>query len=994
MSACRYPAVRGIRKAAPALASLFFFPSCLMALNPGYAVSQYGHAAWTQAGGHLPGSVLALTQTNDGALWVGTEFGLFRFDGLTFVPWNPPIGEIPSQSVTALAPAADGGLWVGTRKGLFYRNQKVFQQVRASEGTEGAAASAILSDRTGTVWMALAGFGSGGLCRVDATRLQCLPVGGLVGETIFSLFEDRAGKVWAGGTRGLYVCDKSSVRQYAAFDASTGVSGIAQVLDGSMVWTDAGMGPQRLVNGRIMPYAGVRTESRARILLSDHEGSLWIGTMGQGLLHVHQGHIDKYSREDGLSGDTVYSLLEDREHNIWVATDRGLDRFRDLPVVTFSKREGLSDDTAGSVFSSRTGGVWIGTTKGLNLVQDGRVSVYDKQRGLVSNSIGSIFENHTGNLWVDSTFGLTFSRGPVFRRLDLPQGRRIRYVAAAVEDRQYSLWLSDLERGLICIRDGQVQHVVPWSSFKDKKAWSLDVDQRNGDLLLGFLKGEFAVFGPGHPIRWYTVADGLGRGDVTSIRSDPDGAIWIATEGGLSRLVDGRISTLTTKNGLPCDRIHAMIEDDDGATWLNTACGLVRLTRQDLVAWSADPRISVRPRVYGNGDGMHVRSATQGYGRRTAKSLDGRLWFPVFDGVAIVDPRHLPENSLPPSIEIDRIIADGKTFSPESGLRLPVGAKDLQIDYTTFSFVDPSRVRFRYRLEGYAGGWNDVNGRRQAFLSNLPPRRYRFRVIASNNDGIWNEAGATLDFVIQPAFYQTNWFRLGCIAMFFALLWLCYRWRLQHVEAKLNLLFEERLSERTRIARELHDTLLQSIAGFALQLEALSKIVTEPSSARDRLREMRRQAEGCLRDARISVSDLRWQRYRGTDLLEEIRHLGEQIVTIKSITFFATATLDRCVTPPQLHDCLLRIVQEALRNAVCHAAANTINVEVTCSDQNVVRIRICDNGCGFDLETASRKPHHMGLANMRERAESIGAALHVRTSPGQGTEIEITARID
>ncbi len=966
-----------------------------MALNPGYAVSQYGHAAWTQAGGHLPGSVLALAQTNDGALWVGTEFGLFRFDGITFVPWNPPMRESPSQSVTALAPAADGGLWIGTRKGLFYQNQKVLQQVRASEVTEGAAVSAILADRTGTVWMASAGFGSGGLCRVDATRLQCLQVGGLVGENIFSLFEDRAGKVWAGGTRGLYVFDQSSVWQYTAFEASTGVSGIAQVLDGSMIWTDAGKGLQRLVNGRIMPYPErFRTESRSRILLSDHEGSLWIGTMGQGLIHVHQSLIDQYARADGLSGDTIYCFLEDREHNVWVATDRGLDRFRDLPVVILSKREGLSDDTAGSVFASRTGGVWIGTTKGLNLVQEGLVSVYDKRQGLASNSIGSLFEDHTGNLWVESTSGLTFGRGPVFRRLDLPEGRSIRYVAAAIEDRQYSLWLSDLELGLIRIRDGQVQDVIPWSSFKNKKGWSLGVDQRSGELLIGFLKGEFAVFAPGHSIRWYTVADGLGHGDVTGIRNDSDGAVWIATEGGLSRLLNGRISTLSTKNGLPCDRIHAMIEDDDGATWLNTACGLVRLTRQDIVAWSADPRISIRPRVYSNGDGMHVRSATQGYGRRTAKSSDGRLWFPVFDGVAIVDPRHLPENSLPPSIQIDRIIADGKTFSPESGLRLPVGAKDLQIDYTTFSFVDPSRVRFRYKLEGYTAEWNDVNDRRQAFLSNLPPRHYRFRVIASNNNGRWSDAGATLDFVIQPAFYQTNWFRSCCIAMFFALLWLCYLLRLHHVEAKLNLLFEERLSERTRIARDLHDTLLQSIAGFALQLEALSKIVTEPSSARDRLREMRRQAEGCLHDARVSLSDLRWQRYRGTDLVEEIRHLGEQIVTIKNITFFATATLDRCVIPPQFHDCLLRIVQEALRNAVCHAAASTINVEVTCSDQNVVRIRICDNGCGFDLETASRKPHHMGLANMRERAESIGAALHVRTSPGQGTEIEIIARID
>jgi signal transduction histidine kinase/ligand-binding sensor domain-containing protein len=783
------------------------------------------------------------------------------------------------------------------------------------------------------------------------------------------------------------------MQKYAAY-AAAGISGIAQAFDGSIVWTDASNGLQWFVNGKIMRYpAGLRAAAHPRILLSDHEGSLWIGTMGQALMHVHQGRTDQYTRADGLSGDTVFGFFEDHERNVWVATERGLDRFRDFPVVTFSKREGLSEDIAGSVFAAGSGGVWIGTTNGLNLVQDGRISVYEKHQGLTSNSIGSLFEDHTGTLWVDSALGLAYGRAGRFRQLGSTQDQKITSVAAIVEDAKGDLWVSDLKRGIIRIGGSQVKDVLPWSFFEHKKASALDVDRTHGGLLIGFEEGGVALYQEGRPIRWYTVAEGLGHGEITDIQTDRSGATWIATEGGLSCLRDGKISTLSTKSGLPCDHIHAIIEDDEGTIWLNSACGLLRLLRQDLLAWLHNPRVDVSPRMYDSADGMHVRSTTDGYFRRAAKSKDGRLWFPVFDGVAVVDPRHLPHNSIPPPVTIERVVADGKTYSAQSEVRLPAGTKGWRIDYTAFSFVDPNRVRFRYKLEGYDAGWNDVNGRRQAFFSNLAPRHYRLRVMASNNDGIWNEVGATLDFFIQPAFYQTNWFRLSCIAAFFVLLWLLYRLRLQQVEAKLNLLFNERLNERARIARDLHDTLLQNISGFALQLEGLSKIVTEPAAAKEWLRELRRAAEGWLHDARESVSDLRSQNSESDDLLADVRDLGERIVTSKSIKFRATATGDHWMIPSRLHDPLLRIVQEALRNAVRHACATEINVDLSCLNRDNVRIRICDNGCGFDLETAIRKPRHWGLANMREHAESTGATFRVVTSPGRGTEVEITARI-
>ena len=980
-----------LRHAKLPLLALFTPLIVLTALEPTDAITQYSHAAWTLQEGKLPGAVLALTQTVDGAFWIGTESGLVRFDGVTFGIWSPPAdGRFRIEYVHALEPGRDGSLWIGTLDGLAHLKDGKVTYYSTRQGSLDSAVSSVLLDRHNAVWIAKAGFHSGGVCRVETDVLHCFDSAhGLPDRAIFSLIEDQLGNLWFGGVGGLYRWNGDSAQNYPLQKSTEIISSIAQDENNEIIAAD-GVNPlkhvvgSKLENYGIQPGRGVEI----RVLLTDSDGALWIGTSSHGLLHVYKGHVDSYNHTDGLSSDTVLVLFEDREHNIWVGTDRGIDRFRALPVISFSKREGLSRDTAGSVFASADGSVLIGTSAGLNRVRNHSVTVYSSRDGLPSDGIQAIMEDHSGGLWVGTNAGLAYSRNSRFRPIDLPSGAKLRSLAAGTEEPDGTLWFSDLELGLVQLRDGHIEQLLPWSLFENKQAYALVGDPKGG-LWLGFRQGGIAYYTAGNITRRYGASDGLASGMITDLHLDKAGTLWIATEGGLSRLRDGQILTLTSANGLGCDRIHTLIEDDEDALWLNTACGLVRIARGDLSAWLDNPRGQLKTRLFGPADGMRVRTALSGYSRRSAKSSDGRLWFPVLDTVAVVDPRRLPENRLAPPVQIEQLIVDRKPYAIHPGLMLPPLTRDLQIDYTAFSFTAPEQVRFRYKLEGYDSEWSTASSLRQAQFTNLAPRRYRFRVLAANNDGVWNEVGASIEFGIQPTFYQTTWFRWSSLAAFGGLLWVSYRLRVRHVAAQISLRFEERLSERTRISRELHDTLLQNITGFALQLGGLSKTVTAPESAKERLLDLRRQAEEWLREARESVWDLRSPVSEGQDFLEAVRIVGQQLTAGKQVRFHIAVSGAGREASVKLQENLLRIVQEATRNAIQHGGARQIDIRISYLSPDGIRLQICDDGSGFNLEEASLKLGHWGLATMRERAERVGAVLKITTEPGKGAEVEV-----
>lgn len=974
--------------AARTSALLFIAAVSLTALPPNHSVTQYGHAVWSRYDGQLPGAVYALTQTRDGSLWVGTEFGLYRFDGVTFSPWKPPPGDqLPDQMITALAPDPGGGLWVGTRRGLSYSSGGTLRNYRTSQDLNGPGVSSVVVDDTGTVWVGTVAYNSGGLCRVQQNRLACYgPADGYDGGGVVSLSVDKSDSLWIGSVGGLYEWRSGAFRRHTP---RASIQAVVGEPDGNPVVSSGGR-VSKMVRERLLDYAddpSIRS-AHPRILFSDRDGALWIGTSGNGLLHIYHGRVDRFVRADGLSGDLVLCLFEDREGNIWTGTTGGLDRFRDLPVIMISKKEGLSADTVVSAFPSKQGGVWLGTTQGLNRIHGPETDVV----GFPGISIGAVFEDSSGTVWVDSPHGLFFSAPEGFRPLKIPRGRRIDSVATVAQDPGGALWLSDPSRGLIRVESGQVVKIIPWSRFHDRLALALEVNPVNGRLLMGFAQGGVAEFEDGRETHWYT--SGLGRDAVTDLHVDPDGTLWIATEGGLGRLKNSKVTMLTASNGLPCQQIHAMVEDNDRSLWLHTSCGLLRITRAELTRWSADPRISPQYRVFGARDGMRFRIQTAGYFRGAVKSNDGRLWFPEPDGVAVVDPRHLPYNRLPPPVEIESVLADQTSYRIRPALRLPPITGNVQIEYTAFSLVDPEQVRFKYKLDGYDAGWVDAGGRRLALYPRLAPGKYRFHVIAANNDQVWNNVGEELDFSVAPLFYQTIWFRVLAVLLGAGILWLAYALRVKRIEARLSLRFEERMKERARIARDLHDTLLQNIAGFALQIDALSKIVTAPISVRDQLRELRQQAEAWLRETRESVWDLRPQdSEHSDDLAREIRRIGEQITEGKGIAFRVRIDGNPQEVETRTHRALLRIVQEAVRNAAAHSNAGAIAVHLSYLDEGQLSLEISDNGRGFDSEALPAKHGHFGLAAMRERARDIGAEIQIDAAPGRGVRIALRCPI-
>jgi len=767
----------------------------VLALDPSLEVSQYAHTAWTVTDGYSLGNIYAIAQTPDGYLWLGGEFGLFRFDGVRSIPWQPPAGQhLPGKPFSLLV-TRDGTLWIGTFAGLAAWSGG---KLTCYPGLDGLHVTSLLEDHEGTVWAGLldATFGThaGRLCAIRNGIPQCYGADGIFGSFIWGLYEDSSGTLWAGAESGLWRWKPGPPRRYAT--PGMQIHALNRTSDGRVLIAMLRAGLKQVVGDKVETYPirgaihpnrllGDR-EVNSNKLLWDRDGGLWIGTRDRGLIHVHAGRTDLFSKSDGLSGDSVSSLFEDREGDVWVATTGGLDRFRDFPVTTISVKQRLFSNDTNSVVAATDGSIWVATQDGLARWKNGQITYFLKSSGLPDDAAQSLFQDDRGRIWVFTGHGLAYFKDDRFVAVN---GVPSEEVYSITGDKAGNLWLSG-NRGLSHMLDGHLVDQFPWSALGRREQAKVVVSDQGG-VWISFLRNGGVSFFKDRQVRAsYTAANGLGKGSVPGLQLDRDGAVWAATEeGGLSRIKDGRIATLTTKNGLPCDTIHFTAEDDDRSLWLYTACGLVRIPRPELDAWIADPKRRVETAVLGAADGVRLRPfSPDSYGPPIAKLPDGKLWFLTGEGVQVVDPRHLVLNKLTPPVHIEQVVADHRIYwqnlwgAAVSDLRLPPRIHDLQINYTALSLVAPERVHFKYKLEGQDRDWREVVSERQVQYSNLAPGSYRFRVIASNNNGVWNETGDSVEFSIAPAYYQTKWFRTLCVAAFLALLWAAYQLRVRQLE--------------------------------------------------------------------------------------------------------------------------------------------------------------------------------------------------------------------
>src|SRR5271165_1825352 len=996
------------KRTAIAIAVLSCSP-CALALNPSLDVKQYAHTPWTIRQGFVKGDIQALAQTPDGYLWLGTGFGLLRFDGIRTVEWHPPKGQnLPSNDIRSLAATRDGSLWIGAARGLArWKDGKLtpYPELR------GHIVLNLLEDHDGTVWAAGYSNPTGRLCGIQHGGIHCYGQDGSLGQWVDPLYEDSRGNLWAGSETGLWHWKPGAPKLYPLAHPVPEIININEDEDGALlIFLRDGI--RRLTAGEVeasrLPFAGLY----CRAVRRDRDGSLWIGTNDRGILHWHEGRIDAFGPDDGLSGNNVSRLLEDREGNIWVSTVNGLDRFHDLAAATIFQRQGLSQGPR-SVLAARDGSVWIGTRNGLNRWKDGRITIYRNRRerpvpgappvaanrareiidgGLPDNESLSLFQDRRGRIWVTTPRGAAYLENDRFHPVrSAPEG----YVHDIAEDGAGDLWMSYQNRGLFRLRGESVAERLPWTALGHQDfAFSLLADRLRGGLWLGFAaRGGVTYFKDGQVRASYGSRDGLGGGRVTGLQLDGDGALWAATQGGLSRLKDGRAATLNSKNGLPCDTVHWAIQDDAHAFWMYMTCGLVRVDQPEWNAWTIDPKRRIEFTVFDISEGVRSNATNTCCSPRVTKTADGKLWFLPFDGVSIIDPRHFAFNKLPPPVHIEQIIADRKPHEVSSQLHLPPLIRDLEIDYTALSLVAPETTRFRYKLEGHDRDWQEVGNRRQAFYNDLPPRHYRFRVIASNNSGVWNEAGDSLDFFIAPAYYQTPWFRVSCVVVFLVLLWGLYRFRLHQIAQE----FAARMGERTRIARELHDSLLQNFQGSLFHMEAARNVLSRrPEQAVQTLDEAISMAEEAIAEGRDAIHDLRSHPPSESDLAQLLTVAGQELARSQEaqgspVTFRVTVEGERQELDPLLQDEAYRIARELLRNAFRHAQASRIEVDIRYG-YDELRLRIRDDGKGIEAEVLNDggRAGHWGLQGMRERAKRIGAELRFWSAAGAGTEAELS----
>ncbi|HEU4770183.1 MAG TPA: two-component regulator propeller domain-containing protein, partial [Pyrinomonadaceae bacterium] len=673
----------------------------------------------------------------------------------------------------------------------------------------------------------------------------------------------------------------------------------------------------------------------------DREGSIWIGTEAGGLNLLKSKKFNTYTTREGLPSDLVKAIYQDSQGGIWIGSNGGgLTLFKDGKFTTWTTKDGLSSDVVLSLTSAPDGTLWIGTPDGLNRFRNGVFQTFTFADGLSNDLVRSVFVDRSGVLWVGTRNGLNSFRDNEFTTYTTQDGLANNFIGAIFEDSKGNLWVGTLG-GLSKLKNGVFQT--------------------------------------------FTTNEGLSSNTVISLHEDASGDLWIGTNGGgLNRLRGDKFVSFTNRNSLAADVIYRILEDKQQNLWCSSNKGIFRLNKSELERVASGASTSVSPVFYGPADGTLTRECSGGGHPAGWKTSDGRIWFATIKGLAVIDPENIPLNTAAPPIAVEQLFVDNVAVSPNQKLTLSPGTSRLDFYYTALSFIAPENVRFKYKLEGFDDNWIDAGAKRVASYTNLRPGNYKFRVIAANNDGVWNETGAAVDFYLQPRFYQTYWFYL-LVALLLALAaWQLYRMRVKRMAFE----FRAVLAERNRIAREIHDNLAQDILGISVQLELVARLMPGAAeSAKGHLDRARMLVRNSMTEARRYVWDLRSEELRKKDLPAALNDTTKRLTADTGVEAVIDITGPLQPLSVEVETNLLRIGQEAVNNAVKHAQATRIDVALN-FDTRSVRLSVRDNGRGFD-PNRQIADGHFGLLGMRERAEQIGGTLSIDSTPERGTQIAI-----
>jgi signal transduction histidine kinase len=997
---------------------------------------QIGHDYWGLKEG-APDSIEGLAQTSDGYLWLASPNGLVRFDGVRFERFRPPPGtELLSTNIAKVFGPPSGGLWIGYRLGGFSflsNGQLTNYALDTPTGSVGEFAQ----DQHGIVWATT----QSGIWKFEHSQWQRLGTDWNAPAAVdpTALAFDRDGILWVIAGNSLFYLP-AGARQFAQAEADLSTAGFARTVgftldaDGLVVTSKSWRPRGAPENGGPPAYPLLKADTRE---LVDRAGGLWVlsrstshlwpeGSL-EDALSTATLQLEKQVTSDGVhlwklvSGNSsrvenydfnAYARLADREGNVWMGEAKGLHRFFYKPFVQVDL--GSLFGTVG-VGSDGRGGVWVGGQNsplfhlhgGSEVTPHAKLErwtlnfVYSAPDGTVWVGAGWVGAGSSG-LWHETLSEDRPSKDSASFRLrntlfdytgrdwvftDLPPevADQSMFLQAITQDRRGGLWLSLGRHGLYRYAD---RVWTPYGGRNDlpKTGVVSEFTDTVGRVWLGFTKNQLAVL-DGDSLRVLGTDDGLRVGNVLAITGrGPD--VWIGGDFGLQRFSNGRLLSINAVDNQMLHGISGIIERANGDLWLNGITGVFHISQAEVSRALQDPAYRV------TGEHFGVREGLPGYAAQlrplpsAIEATNGRLWFAVNNGVVWLDPDNAQHSVPALPVTIQSVIADDKYYDLRAPLRFPARTSTVEINYVSVSLSAPEAVRYRYKLQETDNDWREVRTAEPVTFRNLAPGSYHFVVASSNTNGAWSDKVAVLDFSIAPAFYQTTWFRLAMVATALLVVVGLYRLRLRQATTRLKVRFDERLAERTRIARELHDTLLQTVQGSKLVADDALERADDSVHLQSAMKRLSGWLGQATQEGRAALNSLRASTIETNDLVAALRRATEECVIDSSMAVKFSVTGVRKEMHPVARDEIYRIGYEAIRNACEHASASELGIALSYAQD--LTLRVSDNGVGIEPAVVTEgRAGHFGLQGMRERAERIRSKLTIVSAPNSGTEMTL-----
>jgi len=1012
---------------------------------------QYVHSVWQRREGLMQPTVRAFTQTRDGYLWLATWGGLVRFDGVNFTTFDQQNTKaFKGNEINALVEDHDGALWVGmVNDGLLRFKDGKFTAYTTSEGLSNNHIHSLHVDHQGTLWIGT----ENGLNRLTEGKFTVYTTAdGLTSNSIFALHEDREGNLWLGTSEAGVMKFKDG--KITAYDARSGLHNLVVAIYQDKLgrlWFGTDRGLQFFQNGKFITYPEELKENTVNAISEDRTGSLWVGAYNAGLTRLKDGTVTRYDSHHGLSADTVHAIFEDREGSLWIGTDNGgLNRFKVGEFSSFTTKEGLLADVVLSVSQARSGALWIGTNIGVNRYQDGTFSSYAKP-ALPFSLTKTVYASHDGSVWFGANDGLLNFRDGKTTVYTTKEGLLDKKIRALFEDREGNLWVGTQSEGLSKFKDGVFTNYTTKNGLCNNYVRSLAEDHA-GNIWIGTRDGGISKFRDGK-FTSYNFGSGLISNSVISIYADGEDTIWIGTDNGLSRFKAGKFTNYTVKEGLPSDMISSILEDDLGNLWMGSDQGVFRVSKESLNGLAQGQITALISTSYGTENGMSIATCSEGNQPGAWKSIDGRLWFATIKGLVTVDPNRLATNAEPPPVIIEQLISGNQAIQLKQNISLAPGQEKFEFHYTALSFMDAAKVKFKYKLEGVDKEWVDAGTRRVAYYTNLPPGDYKFTVIACNNDGVWNETGASFSFSLAPYFYQNYWFYFLCICIAGLIATAILRLRLKNSKSR------ER--ELVKLVDQRTGALQQEVV-FRQEAQAATEIAKEQAEAASRAKseflanmshEIRTPMNGILGMTELTLNTrltTEQSEYLGMvkssadglltiiDDILDFSKIEAGKLNLDSFDFNLNDTLADTVKalalrahqkgielalsvgqdvpdtitgdPIRLRQVIINLLGNAIKFTDQGEVVLRVTVESKTDNQARLRFAITDTGIGIPLEkqalifqsfsqadsSTTRKygGTGLGLAISIQLAEMMGGAIGVESEVGRGSTFHFTIQFD